>query len=119
MTARTGVTTAMAGKKQRTKKAKSDRATVHDIYSSQNIHVTGARPKRREPLECFRPVQQSYFRGNDSNRPKQLVAFTYSRATGGPKRATELVDGILQVLQRIACIAHGEFNLQSLDELVA
>ena len=83
MTARAGVTTAMAGKKQRTKKAKSDRAAACCLHSRLDIHVPGAESKRKERLGCFRPIHQSYFRRDDVNQPSWPIASTLHASTPG------------------------------------
>ena len=42
---------------------------MNSIFPRLNIHVTGASPKRREPIECFRPVHQAYSQGHASISP--------------------------------------------------
>lgn len=42
---------------------------MDSILPHLNIHVTGAGPKRNEPIECFRPVHQAYPRRHDSRSP--------------------------------------------------
>lgn len=43
---------------------------VDYLFSKTNIHVSGAcGPKRSSPLECFRPIHQSYHRPVTANQP--------------------------------------------------
>jgi hypothetical protein len=42
---------------------------MDSILPRLNIHVTGAGPKRNEPVECFRPVHQAYSRPHDRRPP--------------------------------------------------
>ena len=79
-------------------------AAFDALYPSLNIHVSGAGPKRREPLECFRPVHQSYFRGHDANRSSQPIASAmHASIPGGTLRtipSAAMKDGSAVVYDR-------------------
>ena len=77
---------------------------IDALYSSLNIHVSGAGPKRREPLECFRPIHQSYSRGDDSSQPSRSIASTlHASIPGGALRtipSAAMKDGAAVVYDR-------------------
>jgi hypothetical protein len=79
-------------------------AAFDALYSNLNIHVSGAGPKRREPLECFRPVHQSYFRGDDANRSSRPIASAmHASIPGGTLRtipSAAMKDGAAVVYDR-------------------
>jgi len=59
------------------------------LLSNVNIYVSGGSgPKREGPIECFRPVHQSYHHPHQPNQPP--IAFSITSAfPGGAMRSIE------------------------------